>query len=149
MRCGNAAYQLQPIGWALKPCIRFLRLRELTSASRPRTSPEDNIRLTSRLGKEGNRLSAHSLRKFHTTALEAEMNPHWIAKLQGKSVGNSMGPYSQPEVEPDKLTKAYMAAYDELRVFGPSEEEARRDAEIVKLTKRLEEQEDVIEDATS
>jgi len=72
-----------------------------------------------RLGsKVGKKISGHSLRKFHTTMLQsAGMHDAWIKKLQGKSVGGSMGPYSRPE-ETGDLTPAYVNAYPKLRVFG-------------------------------
>ena len=47
-----------------------------------------------RLGKflDKKRISAHSLRKFHTTMLEyAGVSQNWIKKLQGKVVGGSLG----------------------------------------------------------
>jgi integrase len=63
-------------------------------------------------------LSAHSLRKFHTTMLEASgMQTTWIMKLQGKSLGRGIGPYSHPE-ESDQLTTAYIDGYDKLRVLN-------------------------------
>ena len=88
-------------------------------------------RLAQRLGDEGYRISAHSFRKYHTTELEVKMNSSWIAKLQGKSIGGSWGPYSTPEgyndrLEPEKLTKGYINAYDTLRVKS-SEIQARKE----------------------
>ena len=71
-------------------------------------------RMASKLGKRGRKISAHSLRKFHTTMLEATMSKSWICKLQGKSTG----PYSQPELLPDQLTGAYIAGYDRLRILA-------------------------------
>ena len=72
-----------------------------------------------RLGlKAGKNVSGHSLRKFHTTQLQsAGLHDSWIKKLQGKSVGGSMGPYSRPEESGD-LTPAYVEAYSKLKVFG-------------------------------
>lgn len=68
-----------------------------------------------RIGKRiGRKLSAHSLRKFHKTTLEgAGVAEQWIKKLQGKAADV----YSRPE-ESGELTKAYIEAYDSLRVFG-------------------------------
>lgn len=64
------------------------------------------------------RVSAHSLRKFHTTMLESGGVPgNWIKKLQGKKINGSMGPYSLPE-ETGELTDAYIRAYPKLRIFS-------------------------------
>jgi site-specific recombinase XerD len=63
------------------------------------------------------KLSAHSLRKFHTTMLESSMPKAWIAKLQGKIVNDSMGRYSQPEHIPEELFRSYANAYNKLRIF--------------------------------
>ena len=76
------------------------------------------LRLRDKLGKEGRKISAHSLRKFHTTMLEASMPRTWIAKLQGKTINDSMGVYSQPELMPGELTQAYMKGYSRLRIFA-------------------------------
>lgn len=86
------------------------------------------LRLSEKLGKEGQQVSAHSLRKLHTTMLESMMPPAYVAKLQGKKAKGSMGPYEQPEDIPGELINAYMNAYDRIRVFKPSTEdlEARR-----------------------
>ncbi len=73
-----------------------------------------------RLGKfvDKNGISAHSLRKFHTTMLESGGVPqNWIRKLQGKAISGSMGPYSLPE-ETGELFAAYVRAYPKLRIFG-------------------------------
>jgi integrase len=73
-------------------------------------------RLGKFVGKK--RISAHSLRKFHTTMLESAGVPqNWIKKLQGRVVGGSMGPYSLPE-ETGELFEAYVRAYTKLRIFG-------------------------------
>lgn len=76
------------------------------------------------------RVSAHSLRKFHTTSLEdAEMPENWIKKLQGKAASV----YSQPE-KTGKLTEKYMKCYDALRVL----EKPRDDREEERLREELE-----------
>jgi integrase len=97
-------------------------------------------RLGKFVGKK--RISAHSLRKFHTTMLESAGVPHnWIKKLQGRVVGGSMGPYSLPE-ETGELFQAYVRAYPKLRIFGEQastqklEEQA---TEIEKLRNRIRE----------
>ena len=82
-------------------------------------------RLGSRNGMK--RLTAHSLRKFHTTMLESGgLHSNWVKKLQGKAVTGSMGPYSLPE-ESGELTPAYIKAYERLRIFNraPMSKEAR------------------------
>ncbi len=85
------------------------------------------------------KVSAHSLRKFHTTMLEsAGVHENWIKKLEGKRVTGSMGPYSKPE-ETGKLTEAYVQAYPKLRIFGEQasatqvKEQADKIAELEKL----------------
>ena len=66
-------------------------------------------------------VSGHSLRKFHLTMLQTARVPDtWIAKLQGKSTKTAFGVYSQPEELPGELTRAYISAYDKLRIFGKS-----------------------------
>jgi len=74
-------------------------------------------RLSSKLGKEGRRISAHSLRKFHATILEASMPRSYVVRLQGKKVNDSMGPYELPEEIPGELMRTYIDAYDRIRVF--------------------------------
>jgi len=94
-------------------------------------------RLRRSLGREGRRVSPHSLRKFHTTMLEAEIPPHWLAKLQGKKVNDSMGPYSQPEFLPGTLTEAYMQAYHRIRVFKKGEADRKAREEVIRLQARI------------
>jgi len=92
------------------------------------------FRLCEKKGEK--KLSAHSLRKFHRTMLEAGKFPEkWIPKLQGK-IGDT---YVRPEELPgDELTKEYMKAYDKLRIFGvPSEKEKRMESELEKLRAEL------------
>jgi len=78
------------------------------------------------------KISAHSLRKFHQTMLEAAGMPkNWIAKLQGKTIGDTSAPYSRPEEMLSShhmtlLTEAYLKAYDNLRVFTYPREEMER-----------------------
>jgi integrase len=76
-------------------------------------------------------VSAHSLRKFHLTMLQTGAVPDtWIAKLQGKSTKTAFGVYSRPEELPGELTRAYMRAYDKLRIFGKAESEALEDLRL-------------------
>lgn len=67
------------------------------------------------LGPEAYKRSAHSLRKYHKTRLEAAaVDEDWIHIMQGKAPDT----YSVP---PDRdLMDAYMRGYEELRVFKPS-----------------------------
>lgn len=85
------------------------------------------------LGKKtGKRISAHSLRKFHTTMLQsAGLSDSWIKRLQGKVIGGSMGPYSLPQ-ETGELLEAYVKAYPKLRLFGPSDNKIEEQADIIK-----------------
>jgi len=80
-------------------------------------------RLCKRMGPEWWRISAHSFRKFHTTMLEAVMPKSYVAKLQGKKAMDSLAPYERPEEIPGELPKAYMKAYDRLRVFKSADAE--------------------------
>ena len=67
-----------------------------------------------RMGKElenGNKITAHSFRKFHRTQLSAKMNDEWIKLLQGKSADVYVQPY-----ENGQLFEAYIKAYDQLRI---------------------------------
>lgn len=85
--------------------------------------------LMSRIFKDFRKVSAHSLRKFHTTNLEgAGMPDGWVKKLQGKATSV----YSQPEKN-GELTKKYIECYPALRVFGTEKEE------IEKQNSRIEE----------
>jgi integrase len=76
------------------------------------------IRLTAHLGKKGKKTSAHSFRKFQQTMCETTMAKNYVAKLQGKKIMDSTGPYSKPEDIPGELMQYYMAGYDRLRIFG-------------------------------
>ena len=87
-------------------------------------------------------VSAHSLRKFHLTMLQSGGIPDtWISKLQGKSTKTAFGVYSRPEELPGELTRAYMRAYDKLRIFGKAESEALEDLRLrnEELSRGLEE----------
>jgi len=106
------------------------------------------FRMAKHLGNDGRKISAHSLRKFHTTELEGEMNSSWIAKLQGKSIGGGWRPYSHPEgdgesFDPDKLTEAYIKAYDVLRIrVSKTQQDRERDLKLSEQEKKIKELED-------
>ncbi len=74
-------------------------------------------RMAGGLGQDGRKISAHSFRKFHQTMCEASIPKNWVAKLQGKMIKDSTGPYSLPEDLPGELMQSYMGAYHRLRVF--------------------------------
>jgi len=90
-------------------------------------------------------VSAHSLRKFHLAMLQTGGVPDtWISKLQGKSTKTAFGVYSRPEELPGELTRVYIMAYDQLRIFGKAESEALENLRLMneKLTTKLEERDD-------
>lgn len=61
-------------------------------------------------------LSAHSLRKYLQTSLEAaNVNPNWIDQILGHRLINSRDAYSKPTDE--QLREAYVNAYKFLRVY--------------------------------
>ena len=97
------------------------------------------------LGDEGRKISAHSLRKFHSTELESEMNSSWIVKLQGKNLGGGWAPYSHPEgdgetFDPEKLTEAYCRAYKVLRIKdSKTQQDKERDKKFSEQEKRIKE----------
>ena len=103
------------------------------------------------LGPEAYKRSAHSLRKFHKTRLEAGGVPEqWVKMLQGKA----SDVYSKPE--PRELTDKYVEAYDQLRVYPVHEdfEQLRRELKeahklknetVSELELRLAEQQRTIE----
>jgi len=92
-------------------------------------------RLCELLGQDGKKISAHSLRKFHRTMLSvAQVQDPLIWKLEGRATD----PYNQVE-KTGHLTKAYIAAYDQLRIFGSeSKKDRERDQEINGLQTELE-----------
>lgn len=93
------------------------------------------------------KLSHHSLRKFHRTALEARMPESYVKKLQGKKTD----PYIHPE-QTGELTEAYIRYYDAIRVYREAREvehlkqelEAQRE-EHTDLERRLRDAERYIE----
>jgi integrase len=61
-------------------------------------------------------LSAHSLRKYVQTSLEAaNVNPNWIDQILGHKLINSRDAYSKPTDE--QLREAYVQAYKFLKVY--------------------------------
>ncbi|MBN2334902.1 site-specific integrase [Candidatus Bathyarchaeota archaeon] len=84
------------------------------------------------MGPDAYKRSAHSLRKFHKTRLEAAgVDEDWILIMQGKAPDE----YSVP---PDRdLMEAYMRGYDELRVFKADSPQLSKLR--FNLTKRIEE----------
>lgn len=85
-----------------------------------------------RLGDKTSRdkISAHSLRKFHRTKLEgAGMPEAWVKRLQGKSASV----YSLPQQSGD-LTNRYVECYHALKIFDEPERHIRElESEIAKL----------------
>lgn len=84
------------------------------------------------LGPKFNKLSAHSLRKFHRSMLLSAGVPNsWIDKYQGKKTDT----YARPGeiAAPDdlnKLTERYIDAYDALRIHGLPKELKAKEKEI-------------------
>lgn len=71
--------------------------------------------------------SAHALRRFFQTSLETSgMNPNWIKKMMGHTLGGSEAPYSQPEIE--MLRQAYQKSYAHLAVSEIVEQKSRVEA---------------------
>jgi len=71
--------------------------------------------------------SAHALRRFFQTSLEISgMNPNWIKKMMGHTLGGSEAPYSRPEIE--VLKSAYAKAYPYLAISEQIEQRGRVEA---------------------
>lgn len=87
------------------------------------TAMSELLRRSSNTLEDGDRISAHSLRKYNETMLESAGIPlNWIKRYQGRKVTDSTGPYSNPQDIPDKLIQTYIQGYDSLRVFTQSHE---------------------------
>jgi integrase len=72
--------------------------------------------------KDGDRISAHSFRKFHQTQLEASgLNPNILKKLQGRTIADSTKSYSRPQDQPGLIAEQYINHYDAIRVKDNSE----------------------------
>ena len=70
--------------------------------------------LAQRAGLE--KVSAHSLRKFFQTQLEAAgVHPNWIEQMMGHKLEGVRGAYSMPTDQ--QLREAYVKAYYSLRIF--------------------------------
>ncbi|KON34024.1 MAG: hypothetical protein AC479_02535, partial [miscellaneous Crenarchaeota group-6 archaeon AD8-1] len=90
-----------------------------------------------RIGEKG--LSAHSLRKFLQTTLEASgVNSNWIDQILGHKLLNSRDAYSKPSQE--QLKEAYIKAYPKIRIFKSVEIEER----ISELEHQIEERDILI-----
>lgn len=77
-------------------------------------------RLSRRL-KLGKQKSAHSLRKFNTTNLQASgMHPAWISIIQGKAIPMSWKEYTEPSNE--QLLEAYKNAYKHIAIYEHTSE---------------------------
>jgi len=103
--------------------IRFLNRSSVSSAMNY---------LVERSGLAGE-ISAHSLRKFTETRLEAAgVNPNWVDQIIGHRVPGTRRNYSLPTDE--ELLEAYRTAYPQLRVFDipASAEEMVRQSEVLK-----------------
>jgi integrase len=80
--------------------------------------------------ESGDTLGAYSLRKFHSTTLNAPradlglpaMSEAYIAILQGKEHPGTFGPYNQPW-QTGKLMEEYMRHYPKLSLFDSSSQE--------------------------
>lgn len=84
-----------------------------------------------RLAIKLEKVSAHSLRKFHETKLGAAgMSPQLVALLQGTDPGGR-GSYVQNYYD-GTLTREYVKAYDELRVFGAPDRDLEETREALK-----------------
>jgi len=74
--------------------------------------------LAKRAGLE--KVSAHSLRKFHTTMLQAGGMPEpWIALVQGRVINDSRAAYVKPTDE--QLVEAYREAYPKVAALEATE----------------------------
>jgi len=80
---------------------------------------------------KGKRVSAHSMRGYHSTQLRGAGVPmEWIKRLQGKKLPGSDDPYYHPE-QTGELLKSYVGAYDALRLAAA--EQAMFQAELGSL----------------
>jgi hypothetical protein len=77
-------------------------------------------------GLQGENVSAHSIRKYHQTMLEASGMPDtWIALIQGRKIADSRRAYTRPTNE--QLIEAYKEAYPELALSEPTTNEQIQD----------------------
>ena len=72
-------------------------------------------KLVKRAKLGGQRISAHSLRKYHSTrTIVGGLTDSMMKTLQGKDLGDSLGPYI--DFTEDELMLRYTMAYSELRI---------------------------------
>jgi integrase len=89
--------------------------------------------LVKKAGLEGE-ISAHSLRKFTETRLEAAgVNPNWVDQIIGHRLPGSRANYSRPE--DTDLFQEYKDAYNELRIFELPASAAELEKTATKLRK--------------
>jgi integrase len=101
------------------------------------------MRLSERL-LDGDRIGAHSFRKFQQTQLEAAgVNGNWIKRYQGRKVKDSTGVYSNPQDIPGQLLETYIEHYDALKVYEVKQALEKRieerDDEVQQLRRTIEE----------
>jgi len=78
-------------------------------------------RLQKKTGRHG--ISAHSMRRFHTTNLAAsQLDSNWVKLLQGKALDEAMRPYFDPYKLPELYTKHYHA----IQIYGDRSSHAQR-----------------------
>lgn len=122
------------------PDSPLFRIR--TPEIKPLTRSGMSSTITYHAGKIGvnGQFSAHSFRKFFQTQLEAAgVHPNWIDRMIGHRLINSRDSYSLPSDQ--QLREAYEKAYNQLRVYGRPDVEAR----ISNLEIQLEERNRIIE----
>ena len=117
--------------------------------------------------ENGDRVSSYSLRKFHSTSLNAPrpdldlpaLSESYIGILQGKERPGTFGPYNQPW-ETGKLLEEYVRHYPKLSMTGATFRgeiealslEIKDLASVQKvdtLQKRIDEQDDLIQELTT
>lgn len=88
-----------------------------------------------KIGLEGE-ISAHSLRKFFQTQMEAAgVHPNWVEQMMGHKLSGVRNSYSRPSSK--QLEEVYGKAYPQLSVFPipATAEEMRKQAEELKKAK--------------
>jgi integrase len=101
-----------------------------------RTSISQALHRLSKFLEDSRKISAHSLRKYFVTSLQAGgMSDEWIKLLIGKATDV----YSQPHLD-GSLLRAYIEKYDSLRVYGKPDTNKR----IHTLEKDIQEVKDIL-----
>ena len=110
------------------------------------TAMSELLRRSSDKLENGDRISAHSFRKFNETMLEsAGIALNWIKRYQGRKVSDSTGPYSNPQDIPNKLIETYIQGYDSLRIFTEKQEleivkqelnQYKRESDMIRYTQQ-------------